>query len=295
MLVTQSLQDQVVIITGAGRGIGRAIALGLASKGAAVALASRTAVELDETGELVRAAGARCRTIKTDVSKASEVEQLVGTTLAEFGRIDALVNNAGVQGPIGPLAANDPARWMRTLEVNLMGAVLTMQAVLPHMTGRGQGKIVNLSGGGALAPRANFSAYAASKAALVRLTETVAEEVAPYNVQINAVAPGAVNTRMLKEVIDAGEMAGAELAAARRRQAEGGNSAAAAAELVSWLLSAASGTLSGKLISAVHDDWRNWKEADLCRLTAKPWLALRRMDAHTIRQFVDELTADRTR
>jgi 3-oxoacyl-[acyl-carrier protein] reductase len=288
--MTQSLQDQVVIVIGAGRGIGRAIALELASRGARLMLASRTPAELDESAGLLRALGAPCRTLATDVSRACEVEELARTTLVEFGRIDALVNNAGTQGPIGPLAANDAARWMRTLEVNLMGPMLSMRSVLPHMIGRRQGKIVNLSGGGATAPRPNFSAYAASKAALVRLTETVSEEVRPFNVQVNAVAPGAVNTRMIEEIIAAGEAAGAELDAAQRRLAEGGSSPYAVAKLIAWLLSAESGTLSGKLISALHDDWRGWTEAELARLSARPWLALRRIDRHTLGAFVTEMT-----
>jgi len=276
-----------VIVTGAGRGIGRAIALELASRGAAVVLASRTSAELEETVELARARGWRSRALATNVCEASDVERLVRTTIAEFRRIDALVNNAGIQGPIGPLVANDAARWTRTVEVNLMGAVRCMQQVLPHMIGRREGKIINLSGGGATSARPNFSAYAASKAALVRLTETVAEEVRAFNVQVNAVAPGMVNTHMLREVIAAGEAAGAEFEAARRRQTEAGNSPDTVARLIAWLLSPASGALSGKLISALHDDWRSWTDADLARLAAKPWLALRRMDPHTIGALVE--------
>jgi len=284
------LQNRVVIVTGAGRGIGRAVAVELAAQGATLMLAARTRAELDETAGLLRRRGACCRVLPTDVSSTREVEKLVQMTLAEFGQIDGLVNNAGIQGPIGPLVANDTARWRRTLEVNLLGAMLSMQSVLPHMMGRRQGKIVNLSGGGAAAGRAGFSAYAASKAALVRLTETVAEELRSFNVQVNAVAPGAANTRMLEEILQAGKAAGTELEVARQ-QAERGASAEVAAQLIAWLLSAASGTLSGKLISALHDDWRGWTARDLVHLSATSWLTLRRMDAHTIRPLADELTA----
>jgi 3-oxoacyl-[acyl-carrier protein] reductase len=167
-----------------------------------------------------------------------------------------------------------------------------MQQVLPHMMARHQGKVVNLSGGGATSPRPNFSAYGASKAALVRLTETVAEEVRSYNIQVNAVAPGAINTRMLYEVLQAGEAAGGELEAAQRQEAEGGASAEVAARLTAFLVSPASDKLSGKLISAPHDGWQSWTNAELDRLSAKPWFTLRRMDPHTIQLFAADLPVE---
>jgi NAD(P)-dependent dehydrogenase (short-subunit alcohol dehydrogenase family) len=156
------------------------------------------------------------------------------------------------------------------------------------MIARRQGKIINFSGGGATGPRPNFSAYSASKAAVVRLTETLAEELRPFNVQVNAVAPGAINTGMLEEVLAAGEAAGVELAAAQSRKTQGGTPIELAARLVVFLASGASGSLTGKLISAPHDNWQNWGTEDLARLDGSPWYTLRRMDEPTLRPFRDK-------
>lgn len=276
------LTDRVALVTGAGRGIGRAIAVALAEAGADQLLVARTAQELAETAALVRSHGRTAVTAIADVADGAAVRQAVAAGLAQLGRIDILVNNAGVQPPIGPLVENDPGLWMQAVAVNLFGPLHCIQAVLPGMIERRSGKIINLSGGGATAPRPNFSAYAASKAALVRLTETLAEEVKPYNIQVNAVAPGAVNTQMLEEVLAAGPAAGAELAAAQHRQAAGGTPPTLAAALVVFLASEAAGDLTGKLISAPHDDWQNWGSERIAELTDSPWYTLRRIDPFTI-------------
>ncbi len=284
-----TLAGKVALVTGGGRGIGRAIALALGREGADLMLVARTAAELDEVGALARGIGRRVLTRTADVSARADVERVVAAAIAEFGRIDTLVNNAGVQAPIGPLVSNDADQWVKAIGVNLVGPFHLMQAVLPGMMSRRCGKIVNLSGGGATAPRPNFSAYAASKAALVRLTETVAAEVEPYNVQVNAVAPGAINTRMLEEIIAAGGAAGEELAAARRRKAEGGTAIELVADLVAFLASGASGGLTGKLISAPHDGWRAWDAGRIAALIGSPWLTLRRLDENTVRPLLEEL------
>jgi NAD(P)-dependent dehydrogenase (short-subunit alcohol dehydrogenase family) len=280
------LDNQVALITGAGRGIGRAIAMAFARQGADLALVARTESELEETAQMIRAAGHRVVAVTADVSHREYVERAVSQALETFDRVDVLVNNAGVQPPIGPLWQNDADEWMRAVAVNLFGPMLCIKAVLPGMMERKRGKIVNLSGGGATGPRPNFGAYAASKAALVRLTETLAMELAPYNIQINALAPGAINTRMLDQVLAAGELAGAELAQAQRRTERGGASIERAAQLAVFLASADSDGLTGKLVAAPHDDWQTWDAARIAALNESPWYTLRRIDPFTVKPLV---------
>jgi len=282
------LENRVALITGAGRGIGQAIAIAFAREGADLALVARTASELDETAQMIRAAGHRIITITADVSQPADVERAAGQALEAFGHVDVLVNNAGVQPPIGPLWQNDADEWMRAVAVNLFGPMLCIKAVLPGMMERKRGKIINLSGGGATGPRPNFSAYAASKAALVRLTETLAVELAPYNIQVNALAPGAINTRMLAEVLAAGELAGAELAPAQYRAQSGGTPVELAVRLAVFLASADSDRLTGKLIAAPHDDWQTWDVARIAALNESPWYTLRRIDPITVGPLVSK-------
>jgi 3-oxoacyl-[acyl-carrier protein] reductase len=252
------LAGKTAIITGAGRGIGRAIALAFARETADVLVASRTLSEVAETAQQVRDLGRHALALKVDVSNRGEVAGMVAQALEKFGKVDILVNNAGICGPIGPLVENDPERWLQTIRINLFGVLFCSRAVLPFMIRQRRGKIINLSGGGASSPRPNFSAYAASKAAIVRLTETLAEEVKGFNIQINAIAPGAVNTRLTDEILAAGSAAGEETLARTRRQKEtGGAPPERAAALAVFLASEESEGLSGRLISAVWDDWES--------------------------------------
>jgi NAD(P)-dependent dehydrogenase (short-subunit alcohol dehydrogenase family) len=252
------LAGKAAIITGAGRGIGRAIALAFAHEGADVLVASRTLSEIAETAEGARALGRHALALSVDVSSRDEVERMVAHALEEFGKVDILVNNAGIYGPIGPLVDNNPERWLETIGINLSGSFFCTRAVLPFMIRQQCGKIINLSGGGATSPLPNFSAYAASKAAIVRLTETLAEEIKGFNIQVNAIAPGGVNTRLTDEVLAAGAAAGEEMLERTRRQKEtGGVPPERTAALAVFLASEESDGLSGRLISAVWDDWEN--------------------------------------
>lgn len=251
------LKDKIAIVTGAGRGIGKAIALAFAREGASVVAVSRTFTEVTETAREVQALGGRALPMKVDVSSREEVENMVSSAMHQFEKLDILVNNAGVQPPIGPITENDPDQWWKTVTINLGGTFLCSRSVLPVMMKRRQGKIINLSGGGATSPRPYFTAYAVSKTAVVRLTETLAEEVREYNIQVNAIAPGAVNTRMLEEIIAAGEIGGARALDGAKRQLEtGGTPPEKAAALAVFLASDESNGLSGRLISAVWDDWK---------------------------------------
>ena len=250
------LKGKIAIVTGGGRGIGKAIALAFASEGADLIVVSRTLTEVTETAREAQTMGRRALAMKVDVSNRQEVANMVSSVIQQFGRIDILVNNAGVQAPIGPVTENDPDQWLKTITVNLGGTFLCSQAVLSIMIMQRQGKIINLSGGGATSPRPHFTAYAASKAAVVRFTETLAGEVKEFNIQVNAIAPGAVNTRMLEEVIAAGKRAGTETITEAKRQLEtGGTPPEKAAALAVFLASEESNGLTGRLISAVWDDW----------------------------------------
>ena len=251
------LKDKVAIVTGAGRGIGRAIALAYADEGASVVAISRTLSEVEETARLIRSAGKRAVPIRADISHAGEVEDAVSLVIKEFGRVDILVNAAGVQGPIGPVLENDINHWIQTVQVNLIGTFLCIRAVLPAMIEQRSGKIINFSGGGATSPRPYFTAYAASKGAVVHFTESLAEELKKHNVQVNVVAPGAVNTNMLEEVLRAGSLAGEhEFKKAQEQLEKGGTPLDKPVNLAVFLASDDSNGLSGKLISAVWDDWQ---------------------------------------
>lgn len=284
------LAGKVCIITGAGRGIGRAIAERFAADGAILVLAARSGVELEATAEVCRARGARAEVVPTDVAERDAVEAMVARAAGLDGHIDAFVHCAGIYGPIGASATVDPDEWMRAIDVNLGGTFLTCRYVVPHMLERRAGKIVLLAGGGATAPLPFFSAYAASKAAVVRFADTLAEEVREDGIQVNAVAPGLVDTQLQDDVLAAGERAGPllEKIRAARETGAGAVSADVAAELALFLASEASGALTGKLVSAPYDPWREWEGEDE-RLNATPLYTIRRLDEFTLRPLIDEL------
>ena len=251
------MKDKIAIVTGAGRGIGKAIAIAFAQEGAGVVVVSRSLPEVEETAAQLKALGHRALALRVDVSSHADVTRMAGSVIEEFGKIDVLVNNSGIQGPIGPMMEADVEQWIQAVNTNLIGTFMCTRVVLPFMIKCSQGKIINLSGGGATSPRPYFSAYAASKAAIVRLTETLAEEVKVFNIQVNAIAPGAVNTRMLEQVLAAGKAAGEKALAEARQQLEtGGTPPERAASLAVFLASSESDGLTGRLISAVWDNWQ---------------------------------------
>jgi len=275
------LKGKVAIVTGSGRGIGKAIAIGFAKEGASLVVVSRTFSEVLETAEEIEALSVEALPLRVDVSSRSDVENMVEKALGRFGRIDILVNNAGIIGPIGPLHQNDVDEWIETIHVNLIGVFLCCRAVLPVMIRQRRGKIINLSGGGAAYPKPNFSAYACSKAAVVRLTETLAEEVKDYNIQVNAIAPGIVKTRMVERIVQAGETAGERAFLDAKRVLEGGGVGLEPVIcLAVFLASEESGGLTGRLISAVWDDWRSFDKDGIEEIMRKGYYTLRRIDGH---------------
>ena len=285
-----ALRGKTAIVTGGGRGIGREVALAFAKEGAWVVVASRTPSEIEETAAMIRDIGQRSVAIPVDVSARYAVQDLVARTVHVCGSVHVLANAAGVQGPIGPAVENDPRDWERTIRINLVGTYLCCRAVLPVMMQQHHGGIINFSGGGATSPRPYFSAYAASKAAIVRFTENLAEEVREHGVRVNCVAPGAVNTRMLEEVLAAGEAAGGQALLQAQQQLEtGGTPPSLVAALAVFLASDASKGLTGKLVSAPHDDWQNWDSERITSLMSAPWLTLRRMDPYTLKPLMGSL------
>ncbi len=270
------LKNRRVIITGAGRGIGRATAIAMGRSGARLCLWGRTKSDLVETQELVCSVGAEVKTVVVDVSIASDVERAWETTADGWEGIDVLVNNAAVQGPMGSMHEINVEDWWRTIEINLRGTFLCSQTVLPDMIKQNRGKIINFSGGGAVTPRPFFSAYSASKAAIVRLTETLASEVEQNHIDVNAIAPGAVNTQMLKQRLAAGSRIGEfERDAAVDLVENGGTDIEKPAALAVFLASDRSNGLSGRLLSAL---WDPWEKMDLKKIMETEIFTMRRLD-----------------
>ncbi|MEI6314609.1 MAG: SDR family oxidoreductase [Syntrophus sp. (in: bacteria)] len=257
------LNGKVAIITGANQGLGLEIARHYATAGASLFMCARDGALLARVQkELANksAPGQVFEAIPADVSDAQGVERLVQATMQRFGRIDILVNNAGIYGPMGPIEDVDWMQWVKAIEINLFGSILMCRSVLPIMKAQRKGKIIQLSGGGATNPMPNFSAYAASKAAIVRFVETLAGEVRVFNIDVNAIAPGMLNSRMLDDVLAAGpEKVGKAFFDKSIKQKEsGGTGFRAAAALAVFLASDSSNGITGKLISALWDTWEEW-------------------------------------
>jgi len=248
------------LITGGSQGLGKAIAEQYIREGASVVLCARNAKELaatrDELAKLARA-GQKVVAKPCDVSSETEVNELVSFALAELGSLQALVLNAGVYGPMGPTESVDLAEWRRAIDINLFGVLLPCRAVIPHFKKANGGKIVVLSGGGATNPLPNISSYAASKAAVVRLMETFAEELKSSHVDVNAIAPGALATRLVDEVLAAGpgKVGAAFFEKNKQWKEKGATPLNLGAGLAVYLASAESNGITGKLLSAQWDPW----------------------------------------
>lgn len=254
------LKGKVAIITGASKGIGKCIAETFAREGCNLSIVSRHFEEISAAAEKLKKYNVDVLHLKCDVSNPAEVEEMVKKTVGRFKKIDILVNNAGIYGPLGPLIDNDLEFWAKTVNINLMGTVMCTKFVLPYMMKTRKGKIINLSGGGSGgAPTPTISAYATSKVAVVRFTEVVAEEMKDYNIQVNSIAPGGVNTRLLDQVLEAADRVDQKfLEKAKKQEETGGTPPEKAAQLVLYLASDDSDGITGKLISAVWDNYKNF-------------------------------------
>jgi len=245
-----------VLVTGAGRGIGKRLAIGFAAAGASVGLLSRSKPELDLTQLEIEHAGGKALRLRGDVRNPEQVTAAVERMKAHFGRVHVLVHAAGVQGPIGPFAEADMKAWFDTIETNVKGTVQTCRAVLPDMIHERGGKIILLSGRGGGEPWPNFTAYATSKAAIARFAETLAEEVRDHNVQVNCLSPGGTYTSMTDEILSAHvNISPKDYEDALQVRITGGAAPDKQMELALFLASERSNHISGKLIH-VADDWK---------------------------------------
>ncbi|MGE5264923.1 MAG: SDR family NAD(P)-dependent oxidoreductase [Acidobacteriota bacterium] len=262
--MNDALSGKNVLVTGASRGLGREIAGALWRAGASVLLAARSATPLSELqAELMQTAraGQTAHVVVVDLRSPDAVKMIVDECRRHWDRVDVLVNNAAVLGPVGRAWENDWTEWQTALRVNLLAPVALCRALVPWMIERGGGKVLNLSGGGATAPRPYFSAYATAKAALVRFSETLALEVKDRNVQVNCIAPGAMNTEMNRAVLQAGaEKAGNDEYARATRLALDKGLPTRAAELCVYLAGSRGDGITGRLLSAKWDPWQKLPE-----------------------------------
>lgn len=257
------LQGRKAFITGGSRGIGLEIAKAFVQSGCSVSICARNTSEVEFAGQYLCSIAAndqKIHWITADVTDEKMINCAIRKAVEYLGGIEVLVNNAGVYGPFGFIEDVSWDEWWQALEINLKGSVLPVRAILPLMKQQNYGKIIQLSGGGATAPMPRISAYAASKAAVVRFVETISEECVDNKIDINAIAPGAINTRLLDEILDAGkDKVGEEFyRRAKMQKKEGGVSITAGTQLAVFLASKASDGVNGKLISAIWDNWIEW-------------------------------------
>jgi NAD(P)-dependent dehydrogenase (short-subunit alcohol dehydrogenase family) len=253
------LDGKVAIVTGAGRGLGRASAIEMAKEGASLVIFSRTPSELRETAERIKVLGREVLSIRADVSKPGDIKNVVQQALARFGAIDLLMNNAAILGPLKPLFKIREKEWNKVLDINLKGAYLFSKAVIPHMIKQRRGKIINVISGLGEMVMPPFGAYSVAKAGLIHFTRFMAEELKDYDIQVNGLDPGIMDTRMQEEIRVAGpEVLGLEL----YRQVLGWKERGElkppdkVARLAVFLASAASDSFTGK--NGTETYYRKW-------------------------------------
>jgi NAD(P)-dependent dehydrogenase (short-subunit alcohol dehydrogenase family) len=241
------LPNKVAIITGAGRGLGRSVALALAKEGAKVAVIARTTEEVEHVVAELHSLRKEALPIPADVSDEGQVTHLVQKVLDTYGTIDILVNNAGVRGPIGPIREISLAEWERTLRIDLTSAFLCSKAALPVLMEKKSGKIINVAS--TLTPRPNLTPYMVAKAGLIHFTKQLSREVKDYNIQVNAIHPGVMDTRMQDEIRKAGSKAIGTDMFARLKEEGMLRSPDEPAKLVLFLASSAADGITGEFLS----------------------------------------------
>jgi NAD(P)-dependent dehydrogenase (short-subunit alcohol dehydrogenase family) len=266
-----SFKTVPVFVTGAGRGIGKRLAIGFAARGARVGLLARSKAELDLCHLEIEHQGGSALRLRADTADYEQVAAAVERMRVQFGAHPrVLICAAAILGPIGPFSESNPKSWQEPIQTNLTGVLNACRAVLPPMLEGRSGKIIILAGGGATHARPNFALHEATKSALSHFVETLAEEVNDQNVQVNCLVPGGAYTHMTDQILAAGERAGwEEIEEAKQVRMTGGVPAEKQIELALFLASEQSNHISGRVIN-VQDDWKKLRDKaipqDLYRL-----------------------------
>jgi NAD(P)-dependent dehydrogenase (short-subunit alcohol dehydrogenase family) len=258
------LNNQVIAITGAGRGIGKTLAEECKRNGAKVAICARSEKDLEiALKDLKKINDIPCYAAVCDVTKKTDTQKFFENTTRTLGSLNGLICSAGVYGAIGSFLDTEFSEWQAAIDINLTGTALSIHTAYNYFDHSKPGKIILFSGGGQ-GPLPNFSGYATSKGGVWRLTETLGAELASKNIFMNAIAPGAVNTKLLDDLLQAGpEKVGQEFYQKSLAQKEqGGTSPQKSAELVLYLLSEKSNGLYGKTLSALWDPYKDFKDLE---------------------------------
>lgn len=278
--------NKTVIITGAGGGIGKVIANEFAKKGYALILMGIDLKDLENCAKEIEPITSKFKLIPIDVTNYSKIEKVFAKNLKKGYYV--LINTAGVIKPIGPFESNNIVEWIKCIEINLIGTANMIHAILPYMKHPKGGTIINFSGGGAFYGRPDFTAYSTSKSAIVRFSESLASELVSRKIRVHAVSPGAINTKLFTDMLKAGEknVGKSHWDSLQKQKVTGGDDPKNVAELCLWLDSNKSKPLSGKALSAVYDNWRNWSKKELSFFAKSDWYTMRRFDPYTVKKLL---------
>lgn len=254
------LSNKNILITGGSLGIGFTTVQTCLSAGANVTICARNQEDVNKAIANLKEQGYKnISGVKADVTSIEQVDQAFDELESTFGPVNSVIHAAGILGPIGNLTQVEPQEWFKTIEINLFGAFLVARQASLRLQKNSGGRIVLFSGGGAAYPFPNYSAYACSKVGVVRLTETIAQEMAPFNIAINCLGPGFVITRLHEQTLAAGELAGKDYLEKTKTEIDkGGVSPTVGAQAAAFLISDNADGISGKFVAAPYDGWQEW-------------------------------------
>lgn len=256
------LKNKNILITGGSLGLGFASAKACLQQGAKVLICARNEKTVQKSVERLKKEGfSHIEGKACDVTKQEDIEKTLGSLESTFGFLHGVIHAAGIYGAIGPITEVNPEEWFEGIKTNLFGSFLVAKLCCQRFQKQGGGRIVLFSGGGAATPFPNYTSYACGKAAVVRLTETIAEEMAPHKIEINCLAPGFVVTRLHQQTLKAQEKAGQKFLEKTKQEIEkGGVPAELGASAAAFLVSDSAQGISGKFISAPYDSWKEFSK-----------------------------------